>query len=443
MPSSRRKRSWWLLAHLGVQPRVVGQGVDARILQRGGQFLHALARLAIHHARLARVLALDKAQQLRGGVLLLDDGVADVGPVKAADEQAARLPGCRRSMMSCAREGIGRGRERNARHPRIALVQHASARGTRGGSRAPTGSRNALRRWQTATGGRCRTGCRSRPRKRGVVSRSGAAYSSVMAPVCRRQLHVLRLLPVERGVENGRIHPGLVQRAHLVVHQRDQRRDHDGHAPPLLLAHDGGHLVAQRFAPPVGMSTSASPPAITWSTMASCGPRNARVAKNAVENGKAQQTQWTLVLIAASAHRAGAGGRLDWYFDGSRHSAHRQGRGVLWTGLAGHSRRFATAPRAPKIPTRAPRPLIQPSLTSAMPIYEYACHDCGHAFEALVRSSTAARMPRLPLATPGKAALGVCHQQQRIGPVNTPATQQLRRLPQRQRAGRLRVWRTH
>ena len=34
------------------------------VLQRGGQFLHALARLAIHHARLARMLALDEAQQL-------------------------------------------------------------------------------------------------------------------------------------------------------------------------------------------------------------------------------------------------------------------------------------------------------------------------------------------------------------------------------------------
>ncbi|MBP7413583.1 MAG: zinc ribbon domain-containing protein [Simplicispira sp.] len=28
-----------------------------------------------------------------------------------------------------------------------------------------------------------------------------------------------------------------------------------------------------------------------------------------------------------------------------------------------------------------------------MPIYEYACHDCGHAFEALVRSSTVPECP--------------------------------------------------
>ena len=29
-----------------------------------------------------------------------------------------------------------------------------------------------------------------------------------------------------------------------------------------------------------------------------------------------------------------------------------------------------------------------------MPIYEYACQDCGHAFETLVRSSTVPACPR-------------------------------------------------
>lgn len=28
-----------------------------------------------------------------------------------------------------------------------------------------------------------------------------------------------------------------------------------------------------------------------------------------------------------------------------------------------------------------------------MPIYEYSCHDCGHDFEALVRSSTVPECP--------------------------------------------------
>jgi len=52
----------------------------------------------------------------------------------------------------------------------------------------------------------------------------------------------------EGGVEEGGIHTRLVQRTHLVVHQCDQRRDHDGDAEASALACDGRDLVAQRFA---------------------------------------------------------------------------------------------------------------------------------------------------------------------------------------------------
>jgi hypothetical protein len=67
--------------------------------QRLRHLFHPLARLAIHDAGVARVLALDEAQQLQRGVLLFDDGVADVGPVKAADELAGVLQ-LQRSTMS-------------------------------------------------------------------------------------------------------------------------------------------------------------------------------------------------------------------------------------------------------------------------------------------------------------------------------------------------------
>src|SRR6218665_92288 len=116
---------------------------------------------------------------------------------------------------------------------------------------------------------RCWYSPSSRPRKRGVFSRSGAAYSSVMAPVCNcRSTSTLsshpfpelkkpppplrRLREALGGVQEGRIAARLVQRTDLVVHQRNQRRDHDAHPAPLLLAHDGRHLVAQRLAAPGG-----------------------------------------------------------------------------------------------------------------------------------------------------------------------------------------------
>ena len=61
-----------------------------------------------------------------------------------------------------------------------------------------------------------------------------------------------RFVTVERAVEEGGVDAGLFQRAHLVVHQRDQGADHDGHAVAAAVAHDGRHLVAQALAPARG-----------------------------------------------------------------------------------------------------------------------------------------------------------------------------------------------
>ena len=61
-------------------------------------------------------------------------------------------------------------------------------------------------------------------------------------------LDVLRLLPVECGIEESRGHARLVQRAHLVVHQRDQGRNHQRHAQPGALAGYGRNLVTKRLA---------------------------------------------------------------------------------------------------------------------------------------------------------------------------------------------------
>jgi hypothetical protein len=43
-----------------------------------------------------------------------------------------------------------------------------------------------------------------------------------------------------------------MQGAHLVVHERNERRDHQGRAVAGALARNGGHLVAQAFAPASG-----------------------------------------------------------------------------------------------------------------------------------------------------------------------------------------------
>jgi len=59
-------------------------------------------------------------------------------------------------------------------------------------------------------------------------------------PAQQLRLDVARLRRVERGIEKLRAHPGLLQRRHLILHQRDQRRDHDAGAWPG----DGRNLEA-------------------------------------------------------------------------------------------------------------------------------------------------------------------------------------------------------
>ena len=54
----------------------------------------------------------------------------------------------------------------------------------------------------------------------------------------------LPFVAFEQAVDAGRRQPTLAQRRHLVVHQRDQRRDDDGKA----VVDEGRQLVAQRLA---------------------------------------------------------------------------------------------------------------------------------------------------------------------------------------------------
>src|SRR5574338_25072 len=65
---------------------VVGEGRHALPGQPGGGLLHLAARQAIDDAGLAGVLAAHEVQKLGGGLVLLDDTVADVGAVEAGNE---------------------------------------------------------------------------------------------------------------------------------------------------------------------------------------------------------------------------------------------------------------------------------------------------------------------------------------------------------------------
>ena len=116
------------LACLGVQARVVGQGVKARFAQLRGHFFHPLARLAIHNARVVslrpQVFLAYEAQQLRHAVLFLHQLVADVGAVKAA-HKLPRLFQLQVAEHVVAGQCIGGGGQRHPWHAGVALGQHS------------------------------------------------------------------------------------------------------------------------------------------------------------------------------------------------------------------------------------------------------------------------------------------------------------------------------
>ena len=110
------------LAHIAWQAGVIGQRIKARIHQLLRGLLHLAPREAIDNARLIP-MAVQKRLQVHPGTALHLHPVANVGPVKAADEahglderQAGGnlLPGAQ----------VGGGGQRHARHAGEALREH-------------------------------------------------------------------------------------------------------------------------------------------------------------------------------------------------------------------------------------------------------------------------------------------------------------------------------
>ena len=189
------------------------------------------------------MLVADEAQQLLARVVLLDDGVADVGAVETADELARLLQlQAFDDVGTCQR--IGRGGQGHAGHAWVTLVQHRQ--GSVFGAEIMPPLADAMRfvngkqRHLPALG-------------QGIELRQEARRGDALR--CRVQqreftaqqalLHCGGFHAAEAGVQKGGFHAGFVQGAHLVVHQGDQRRDHDGGAVAGLLACDGRDLVAQ------------------------------------------------------------------------------------------------------------------------------------------------------------------------------------------------------
>jgi len=227
-----------LAAHVGIEPGMVGQGVDAQARQPDRGLVDLAPRLAVDDAGRALMPVLEEAAQLLARGVLLDHPVADVRPVEARHEHTRvvqpepvedLLPGDR----------IGGGRQRNARDRREALVQHRQLDVFRSEVVAPL--RHAVRlvdreQRDLRTFEQREEAFGEQPFRRDIQQVEFARFE--------RLLHLARRARIQRRVEEGRVDAGQLQRIDLVLHQRDQRRHH--HAGTG--AHDRRDLVAQRLA---------------------------------------------------------------------------------------------------------------------------------------------------------------------------------------------------
>ena len=75
-----------------------------------------------------------------------------------------------------------------------------------------------------------------------------------------------------------------MQRAHLVVHQRNQGRHHNGHPQTRLLAGNGRYLVAQGFAATCGHEYQRIAPLSDVFNNGLLWPAELRVAKYPVQD---------------------------------------------------------------------------------------------------------------------------------------------------------------
>ena len=234
------------LAHLGRQAGVVGQRGDARRFEPVGDLLAAFTRLAVHDALRQRV-ALQVGEDLLDDALLGADLVVEVGAFKAA----AVLRGVAEGQLAddvlgdARRRGGGEGHDRHLAEPAVKagteLAEHAvlgpkvvaplaDAVGLVDGEAGDVelGQQGAAGGGHQPLGGEV---------QQAVLTRQGVLLAAV------------ELFAVEGGIEEGRRDAVGLQQVYLVLHQGDERGDHDGRAARLG---EGGQLVAEALAPAGG-----------------------------------------------------------------------------------------------------------------------------------------------------------------------------------------------
>ena len=192
------------------------------------------------------MLGFYETQQLAHRLSLFDHPVADIGPVKAADELPGRtqiqpldhvLPGQR----------IGRGGQSHPGHLGELLMQERQSPVFGPKVMPPLADAMRLVDGKQAKQALLIQRAQLPQHARGVEPLRRHVEQGQLGAL-QPGLHLLGLLKAQAGIEKGRRHARLQQSAHLIVHQRNQGRDHHRNPQAGALAGNGRYLIAQRLA---------------------------------------------------------------------------------------------------------------------------------------------------------------------------------------------------
>ena len=228
---------------IGGQARMVGQRVETGLDEPLGGSLHLAPRQAVHDAGLAAALA-QESRQFGPRAILHAHRIADIRPVESADEPFRAIELEPRNDL-LARGLVRRGGERQARRSRKLVLEHIQPQIILAEVMPPL--RYAVRFVDCDQGNidPAQQGQRSavfvqQPFRRQV--------QQVHLTALQRRLDPLLLVIRQAGIQEGRGDAMLAQGGDLVLHQRDQGRDHHAGSG----AQHRRYLVAERLAPAGG-----------------------------------------------------------------------------------------------------------------------------------------------------------------------------------------------
>ena len=228
-----------LRSHLGGETRVVRQCVEALRREIGGRLLDRLATERVDDADRPLGLRTDERDQLLAGIDLGHDAVLDVRAVEAGDEMLGAVEPQPLGELLVRRAGGGR-RERHAGDPREPLAQIAQREIV--GTEVVAPLRHAMRLVD-----RDDTECAALQQRRRLRRRQplGCDVDEVELTGDVRALDLAAFLDPLGGVEVRGVDAVRPECVDLVVHQCDQRADHETRA----FAHERGHLVGDALSP--------------------------------------------------------------------------------------------------------------------------------------------------------------------------------------------------